>query len=201
MLAIVSAVVALVLTLVLGNVWPATASQCAPQVVRAQQVDAAALGNLAALTGTGTGRGYADLSFTDADGAAHRLSEFAGKSLLVNFWATWCVPCREEMPALNALAEGRNSDRFAVLTINLDIGEGGLDKARAFLADNQLSHLPLYADSSFSAFDRLKREGVAVGLPATVLLDEKGCELAILQGPAEWNSADGHAVVEALTGS
>ena len=201
MLALLSAGVALVLTLVIGNVWPATASQCAPQTVRAQKIDAAAVGALAALTGTGHGRGYADLKFMDATGKPQTIADFSGKKLLVNFWASWCVPCREEMPALNALAQSDNSDAFQVLPVNLDIGEGGLDKAKAFLTDNRLDHLPLYADSTFSAFDRLKREGVAIGLPVTLLLDEKGCELGVLQGPAEWNSPDGHAVLDTLKGS
>jgi hypothetical protein len=102
------------------------------------------------------------------------------------------------MPALDQIASQYNSDRFMVLPINLDIGEGGLEKAKAFLDEGQFENLPLYADSTFSAFERLKREAVAIGLPATLVLDENGCELAVLQGPAEWHSPDGEAVVEAL---
>ena len=105
------------------------------------------------------------------------------------------------MPALDKLATEYNSDRFMVLPINLDIGAGGLEKAKKFLADEQLRDLPLYADSTFSAFERLKTQAVAIGLPATLLLDEKGCELAVLQGPAEWDSPEGKAVIDTLIGS
>lgn len=182
----------------LGNA--ASANSCPVQAAQAQIIDAAAVGELAAVNGTGGGRGYADMAFKDADGTDMTLGDFSGKALLVNFWASWCLPCREEMPALDAIAAEYNSDKFQVVPINLDIGEGGLAKAEQFLAEGQFKNLPLYADNTFAAFDRLKREAVAVGLPATLLLDPEGCELAVLQGPAEWNSRDGKAVVEALIG-
>jgi len=182
----------------LGNA--ATARSCPVQSMPAQVIDAAAVGQLAALNGTGEGRGYADMAFKDAAGAEMSVADFKGKSLLVNFWASWCVPCREEMPALDALASEYNSDKFEVLPINLDIGAGGLEKAQNFLDEGQFQNLPLYADNTFAAFERLKREAVAVGLPVTLLLDPDGCELAVLQGPAEWHSPDGRAVVEALIG-
>jgi thiol-disulfide isomerase/thioredoxin len=201
LIALASAAVALVLTLVIGNFMPAQAHQCAAQVVKGQKIDAAAVGLLAALTGTGEGRGYADMAFKDSAGLPKTIADFAGKKLLVNFWASWCVPCRAEMPALDKIAADYNSDQFMVLPINLDIGEGGLAKAKTFLADENLHNLPLFADSSFSAFERLKQEAVAIGLPATLLLDDKGCELAVLQGPAEWDSPDGRAVIDTLIGS
>ncbi|MGN6489294.1 MAG: redoxin domain-containing protein [Devosia sp.] len=197
-IALGSAAVALVATLVVGNFMPAAASQCAAQPVKAQVVDSSAQGELAALNGTGTGRGYADLGFTDAAGAPRTIADFAGKKLLVNFWASWCVPCRAEMPALQALAHAYDSDTFEVLPINLDVGDSGLEKARQFLADEKLD-LPLYP-APLQAFQRLQQEAVTVGLPTTLLLDEKGCELGVLQGPAEWDSPDGHAVIDALLG-
>ena len=184
--------------LMLGNA--GTANECPVQQAAARIIDATAVGELAALNGTGEGRGYADMAFNDAAGTPMSVADFSGKALLVNFWASWCVPCREEMPALDAIATEYNSDRFMVLPINLDIGESGLEKAQNFLDEGQFANLPLYADSTFAAFERLKREAVAIGLPATLLLDPEGCELAVLQGPAEWHSADGKAVVEALIG-
>ena len=198
LLALLSAGVALALTFLIGNLMPAQATQCVPQEAKGEHLADVAVGQLAALTGTGHGRGYADMAFKDAAGKPVTIADFAGKKLLVNFWASWCVPCRAEMPALDAVAGEYNSDSFQVLPINLDIGDGGLDKAKAFLAEEQFKNLPLYADSSFSAFERLKQEAVAIGLPATLLLDDKGCELAVLQGPAEWDTSDGHKVVEAL---
>jgi thiol-disulfide isomerase/thioredoxin len=195
-----SAAVALVATLIIGNLQP-KAGECAPQPAAAKAIDAAATGELAALTGTGGGRGYSTMSFEDAAGAKKTIADFAGKKLLVNFWASWCVPCRAEMPALDKLAAAYDSDLFTVLPVNLDIGAGAVDKAKKFLADGKFQHLPLYADPSFNAFETLKQQAVAVGLPATLLLDGKGCELAVLQGPAAWDTPDGDRVIEALLNS
>lgn len=200
-LALVSAAIALAITLWLSNAGAPVASECPAQAEAAAAIDAAALGALAALNGTGKGRGYRDMSFQDAAGKPFTVAAFEGKKLLVNFWASWCIPCREEMPALNALAEKYNSDAFMVLPINLDIGEGGLTKAQKFLDEGKWPSLPLYADPSFKAFERLKAAAVAIGLPATLLLDANGCELAVLQGPAAWDTPDGHRVIEALLAS
>src|SRR5690606_1308542 len=88
--ALSSAVVAIAIGFWWGNTGQAT--QCAAQPDAAQKIDAAAVGQLAALNGTGTGRGYSDMKFTDAEGNAKTLDDFAGKALLVNFWASWCIP-------------------------------------------------------------------------------------------------------------
>lgn len=181
----------------LSNAEP-RARECPAQTEAGQALDAAAVGELAALNGTGEGRGYRSLTFKNAEGMDTSVAAFSGKRLLVNFWASWCVPCREEMPALDAIAAKYNSDTFMVLPINLDMGADGLDKARAFMEEGGFTHLPLYADNTFAAFERLKTEAVAVGLPVSLLLDESGCELAVLPGPAAWNHPDGEAVVEAL---
>ena len=196
--ALLSAGVAIAITFWVGNAGLLKAADCAPQSIDAQKVDAVAVGQLAALNGTGTGRGYADMKFTDAAGKPVTLKDFAGKTLLVNFWASWCIPCRAEMPALDKLAAQQNDANFMVLPINLDLGAGGLDKAEAFLAEGKWANLPLYADSSFEAFKRLQTSAVALGLPSTLLIDKKGCEIGVLQGPAEWDSTDGRNVIAAL---
>lgn len=198
--ALLVAGVALATSLLLFNLGGAGAKDCPVQPEAARLIDAAATGQLAALNGTGNGRGYADLAFQDAAGKPMTIADFKGKKLLVNFWASWCIPCREEMPALDALAAKYNGEAFEVLPINLDVGASGLDKARAFLDEGQWAHLPLYADPTFAAFDRLKTAGVTVGLPASLLLDGNGCELGALQGPAEWDTPDGQRVIEALLG-
>jgi thiol-disulfide isomerase/thioredoxin len=194
----VSAAVAIAGTFWLGNAGAPQASECAAQPGKAAAIDAAAQGELAGIVPTAGGRAYADLKFQDATGAMLTIGDFAGKALLVNFWASWCVPCREEMPFLDALAARHNDEGFVVLPINLDIGAGGPEKGRAFLAEGNWPNLPLYADPSFEAFERLKTSGAAIGLPATLLLDEKGCEIAVLPGPAHWDTPDGDRVVEAL---
>ena len=196
--ALLSAGVAIAITVWVSNAGLLQASQCTPQSVAAQKIDAVAVGQLAALNGTGTGRGYSDMTFTDATGDAKTLKDFAGKALLVNFWASWCIPCRAEMPALDKLAAAENDANFMVLPINLDLGSGGLDKAKAFLAEGKWANLPLYADSTFDSFKKLQTSAVALGLPSTLLIDKKGCELAVLQGPAEWDSQDGRNVIAAL---
>lgn len=197
-LALVGVAVAITLSFWLSNAGSSSASGCAPQPSAAAAIDTAAKGELAAIQPTGKGRGYADLAFEDQSGKPVTLKDFAGKTLLVNFWASWCVPCRAEMPALDALAKKLNGPDFMVLPINLDIGDGGIAKAKAFLAGAKIENLPLYADPSLKVFDRLKTSAVALGLPASLLLDRKACEVAVLQGPAAWDSADGESVVKAL---
>lgn len=196
--ALMIAAVAIAISFWVGNAGVPPAAPCAPQTAAAQKLDAAATGQLAGLNGTGTGRGYAAMAFTDAAGKPVTLKDFAGKTLLVNFWASWCIPCRAEMPALDKLAAAENGPDFMVLPINLDLGAGGLDKARKFLADNGWTNLPLYADSTMDAFKQLQVTAVATGLPSSLLLDKKGCEIGVLQGPAVWDSPDGTKVIRAL---
>jgi thiol-disulfide isomerase/thioredoxin len=196
--ALVVAALAITATLMLSNAQPSGAAGCAPIPDAAAAVDKVAVGELAAVQGTGKGRSYADLPFQDASGKPVTLKDFAGKTLLVNFWASWCIPCRAEMPELDALAKKYDSPDFMVLPVNLDIGESGIEKAKAFLAQAGVTNLPLYADPSLKALDRLKDNAVALGLPATLLLDRKACEVAVLQGPAKWNSPDGENVIKAL---
>jgi thiol-disulfide isomerase/thioredoxin len=178
----------------------AQARECPVQAEAAAAIGDAATGELAGLNGTGEGRGYPKQAFKDASGTAMTLADFKGKAMLVNFWATWCIPCREEMPALDALAARYNSDAFMVLPINLDPGDDGVAKGAAFLKDAKLTNLPLYADGTLEAFKGLQQQAVAVGLPTTLILDANGCELAVLPGPAEWNTPDGYKVIEALLG-
>jgi len=102
------------------------------------------------------------------------------------------------MPALDKLAAAENGDNFMVLPINLDLGSGGLDKAKKFLADGGWTHLPLYADPTMDAFKQLQVAAVATGLPSSLLLDKNGCEIGVLQGPAAWDSPDGSRVIDAL---
>jgi thiol-disulfide isomerase/thioredoxin len=197
-LAAISAAVALVLTLIISNVAPPEATECPVQAEKAEALETAATGELAAVMGTGTGRSHADMAFTDEAGKQVTIADFAGKKLLVNFWASWCGPCRAEMPALDAVADKYNGETFEVLPLNT--GETQPEKAKEFLAEGQFKHLPLYADTGFKLLEKLKTSAISAGLPATILLDENSCELAVLQGPAEWDTPDGHKLIEALIG-
>ena len=174
------------------------AGQCPLNEVARTGLGQVATGELAALRPTADGRNYSDLSFVDQKGNRMTLADFSGKPLLVNFWATWCGSCRAEMPELDTISAQYGGKDFAVISIGLDMGDDGIQKEQAFMADNNLANLPLFSDPSFAAFNRLKNSGVSLGLPTTLLLDAKGCELAVLQGPAPWAGKQGNAVVEKL---
>jgi thiol-disulfide isomerase/thioredoxin len=137
-----------------------------------------------------------DLVFNSADGEAIDLDSFTGKALLVNFWATWCAPCRAEMPALAELQEKMGGSDFEVVTINIDTGS--TDKPKAFLGEIGVDNLALYHDGTMGVFNTIKKAGLAYGLPATLLVDDAGCLLGVMNGPAEWAGADGTRLVEEL---
>ncbi|MDX0429120.1 redoxin family protein [Sinorhizobium medicae] len=152
-------------------------------------------GQVAAMTPAANARPIGGLDFAGPDGKPLTLAAFAGKTVLVNLWATWCVPCREEMPALNALQQALGGDRFEVVAINIDTGAD--DKPKAFLDEVGVQALGYYRDASMGVFNTLKKEGLAFGLPATLLLDEKGCLIGSMNGPAAWDSDDAKKLIEA----
>lgn len=139
-----------------------------------------------------------DLSFVSPDGAPLTLASFKGKTVLLNLWATWCAPCRKEMPALDRLQAELGGPDFEVVSINID--QRGGDRPAKFLDDIGVAKLVRYADASAKVFSDLKGVGKAFGMPTTILIDRSGCELANLAGPAEWASPDAVAVVKAALG-
>jgi thiol-disulfide isomerase/thioredoxin len=169
------------------------AQQCADATGRIARVAPLMKGQVAAMAPTDRPRRLDSLTFKDGSGADRTLADFAGRTVLLNLWATWCVPCREEMPALDALEKAEGSDRFEVVAINIDTGDA--EKPRAFLSETGVTALKPYRDASMGVFNALKGEGLAFGLPVTVLLDEKGCLLSAMNGPAAWDSEDGRALV------
>jgi thiol-disulfide isomerase/thioredoxin len=137
-----------------------------------------------------------DLAFLDADGKAATLADFSDKVLLVNLWATWCAPCRREMPALDRLQVELGGDgSFAVVPVNIDTGS--VAKAQAFLDSIKVSNLPLYSDPTTDIFQDVKKRGLGLGLPVSMLVDKTGCLLGHLAGPAEWDSEDAKALISA----
>jgi len=131
------------------------------------------------------------IEFADGTGAAKSLADFKGKVVLLNIWASWCVPCREEMPALDKLETELGGKDFAVVAVNID--KGGPDKARGFLAETGATHLGLYTDPTSKLFAVLK----TVGMPTTLVLDRDGKEIGRLIGPADWSSPEAKRVIEA----
>lgn len=176
----------------------ADASQCAASVEKAAALKPFTTGEVAAMVAAAEPRVIDGLSFKDQADKDLTLADFTGKTVLLNLWATWCVPCREEMPALNALQKAEGSDAFQVLAINIDTGP--IDKPRAFLEETGVDALGLYRDASMGVFNTLKKEGLAFGLPATLLIDGKGCLLGAMNGPAAWDSPDARALIKAAAG-
>ncbi|HRE21805.1 MAG TPA: TlpA disulfide reductase family protein, partial [Rhabdaerophilum sp.] len=118
-----------------------------------------------------------------------------GKVTVLNIWATWCVPCRLEMPALDALQKELGDKDFEVVAVNIDTRNP--EKPKQFLKEIKVERLAYYADPKAKIFQDLKTAGRAFGMPTTLLVDPQGCELAYLAGPAEWASGDALAFVKA----
>ncbi|SLN64258.1 Thiol:disulfide interchange protein TlpA [Pseudoruegeria aquimaris] len=130
--------------------------------------------------------------FTDPEGGSHALSDYAGKYALVNFWATWCAPCRKEMPSLDRLQAALEGEAFEVVTIATGRNpQPAIDK---FFRQAEISNLPVLLDPNMA----LARETGVLGLPVTILLDPEGREIARLIGDAEWDSESAIAIMREL---
>jgi thiol-disulfide isomerase/thioredoxin len=138
------------------------------------------------------------LAFTGPDGKLMTMADFKGKTVLLNLWATWCAPCRKEMPALDKLQTELGGADFEVVAINID--QRNLDKPKAFLQEIGVNKLAYYSDSSAKVFQSLRAMDRALGMPTTLLIDKNGCELGYLAGPAEWASDDAIKLVKAALG-
>lgn len=121
------------------------------------------------------------IAFADGEGRARSLADFRGKVVLLNIWATWCSPCRREMPALDRLQAALGGIGFEVVALSID--RSGIEAVRKFYAEVGVRNLALYIDSSGKA----PRELGAIGVPATLLIDREGREIGRLMGPAEWD--------------
>jgi thiol-disulfide isomerase/thioredoxin len=168
---------------------------CASALVTAKRLVPLARGEVAALAVASRPLRVPDLAFRDAAGAEHKLSQWRGRTVLLNLWATWCVPCRKEMPALDALQAKLGGPRFEVVAVNIDTRDP--DKPHAWLKQVGVTKLAYYADPSAKAFQDLKAVGKAFGMPTTMLIDAAGCELGTMAGPAEWAGEDAVKLIEA----
>ena len=137
-----------------------------------------------------TPRPIAAFSFTNGDDAPLTLADFRGRIVLLNLWATWCVPCRKEMPALDRLQAKLAGPGFAVVALSID--HRGRDAVARFYRELGLTSLGIYIDKSASVTYAVS----AVGMPTTLLIDAEGRELGRVIGPAEW---DGAAMLSRLT--
>ena len=178
----------------------ATISAAAPctNTALVKVIDGLNTGELAALTPVSTLKPTPALSFADKDGKTVALSDFKGKLILLNLWATWCVPCRTELPTLDGLEEALGSDKFQVVAVNIDTAR--LDQRQKFWSEAGIAHLNFYADDTAKSFQDIRQITPTLGLPTTVLIDSDGCLAASLPGPAKWDSPEAMALIKAAVG-
>jgi thiol-disulfide isomerase/thioredoxin len=168
---------------------------CRPAVEMAKKIAPFARGEVAAVNVAKSPLKLPNLAFADAAGKPVRLADFRGRTVLLNLWATWCVPCRKEMPALDALQGKLGGPGFEVVAVNIDTRDA--DKPKRFLNEIGVDKLAYYADPSAKTFQDLKAIGRAFGMPTTLLIDPRGCEIASVAGPAEWASDDAVRLIQA----
>jgi thiol-disulfide isomerase/thioredoxin len=173
-------------------------AECRAAQAIAERVKPLAKGEVAALQVAREPSQPADFSFNGPEGRAVTLADFRGRTVLLNLWATWCVPCRKEMPALDGLQAKLGGEDFEVVAVNMD--NRNLDKPKAWLAENGIRRLGFYADPDGKVFQALRTQGQSTGLPTTVLVGADGCVIAHLAGPAEWASDDAVTFVKAALG-
>lgn len=170
--------------------------ECKAAVDTARRVAPLVRGEVAALTVATKPFRVPDLAFQDADGRPLSLKDWRGRYVLLNLWATWCVPCRTEMPALDALEAKLGGPDFQVVAVNIDTRDPG--KPKAWLKEVGIHRLAYFADPEAKVFQDLKAAGRAFGMPTTILIDPQGCEIANLAGPAEWASEDALKLLNAV---
>ena len=125
-----------------------------------------------------------EITFDDTEGQARKLADFKGKVLLVNIWATWCGPCRKEMPALDRLQARLGGPDFEVIPVSID--RGGMEAIRKFYGEIGVRNLAMYVDT----VGQVLRQVRALGLPTTLLIDRSGQEIGRVIGPVEWDTPE-----------
>ena len=171
---------------------------CRPAVETARRAAPLAQGEVAAVAMAEKPLRLPDLVFHDASGAERHLSDWQGRTVLFNLWATWCVPCRKEMPALDELQTKLGGPNFEVVAVNIDTRDP--DKPRTWLNEAGVNRLAYYADPTAKVFQDLKLIGKAFGMPTTIIVDPARCEIGTVAGPAEWASEDAINLMRAALG-
>jgi thiol-disulfide isomerase/thioredoxin len=149
------------------------------------------VGQMAAFVFKKSPEALPETSFIDASGKERSLGDWRGKVVLLNLWATWCAPCRKEMPGLDRLQGEMGSDKFDVVAVSVD--KTGIEGAKKFLDQIKVEKLGVFADPSVRLGNTLK----AIGMPTTLLIDREGREIGRLVGPAEWDSEEAKHLIGA----
>ena len=127
---------------------------------------------------------YEEIVFKDSSGEDVSLDDFKGKLLILNFWATWCAPCREEMPSLDSLQSNSNFDNLKIFPINL--GQENFSKSDSFFKEIGIQNLDIYFDAPITLAKKLSLRGV----PTTILFNKKGEEFGRIMGSIDFNDPD-----------
>tara|TARA_R110002049_G_scaffold23781_3_gene84474 strand:- start:84625 stop:85191 length:567 start_codon:yes stop_codon:yes gene_type:complete len=181
--------------LVLGLVYTLLVAGANPALAAGADIAGLREGDMRKLVIHDTPQATSDATFErEDDGEKISLEDYQGKYVLVNFWATWCAPCRKEMPQLNALQKEFGGDKFQVLTIAT--GRNTPEGIKRFFAEAGIDSLPRHQDPK----QMLASQMGVFGLPISVLIDPTGREIARLQGDADWSSDSARAIIKALVG-
>ncbi|MGW9330143.1 thiol:disulfide interchange protein TlpA [Bosea sp. NPDC055594] len=173
-------------------------STCSAATTKLAELRPLVKGEIAAIQVPQKSTPVPDLAFNGPDGKPTSLSAMRGRTVLVNLWATWCPPCLLEMPALAKLQKTLGGPDFEVVTVNIDTRN--LDKPKEWLAKKDIAGLAYYADPEAKVFQDLRAAKKAEGMPVSLLVDPQGCELATLQGPAEWAGTEALALIRTALG-
>ena len=156
------------------------------------EIEALRTGDMQKLAFHAEPKDMARVGFLDVNGKKTNLDVYKGKVVLLNIWATWCPPCRAEMPSIDALQAELGGDDFAVVTIAM--GRNPVVAIKKFFADNNIKHLPILRDPR----QKFSRANGIFGLPTTIILNTEGKEIARMPGDADWHSEEALALLKAL---
>ncbi|CAA2144175.1 Thiol:disulfide interchange protein TlpA [Methylobacterium bullatum] len=176
----------------------AVAEPCHGAVETIARLAPHARGEVAAMEVSKVPRPAPDLVFKGPDGADRSLAQLQGRLALVNLWATWCAPCKAEMPALDRLEQTLGGTDFTVAAINVDTRN--LEKPPQWLKENGITNLAYYADPGGRVLPAMQKATGSLGLPTTMLVDAKGCILGVMKGPADWGSEDAKRLIRGALG-
>ena len=171
---------------------------CQASVETARRMAPLVRGEVAAVSVANAPKSLPPLAFKEGNGAAKTLADWHGRTVLLNLWATWCVPCRKEMPALDELQAELGGNDFEVVAVNIDTRD--LEKPKSWLKEVGIKSLAYFSDEKAKTFQDLKLIGKAFGMPTSMLIDRSGCEIGTIAGPAEWASDDALRLVRAALG-
>ncbi len=172
---------------------PKVAQACQGAAATIAAITPFAKGELAAFQPVDKAADLTKIPFKDKDGKTVTLADWEGRTVLLNLWATWCAPCRREMPALEKLQVELGGDSFEVVPVSIDLGDDS--KPKAFYKQIGLTKLPFYVDSTMEIFNTLKQQNLAFGMPTTILVNTEGCSVGVINGPAEWASNDAFELI------